>query len=208
MTFDQPPKGRFNLRRKKGIFCLEIGEWFDSLKEVCTVEPILKLLKNSELKVPYIHRDISTESEFCYYIKKWSQSKHKDYPILYLAFHGTSGSICIFNNDGKRLDYDIDNIFDKLKDKCKNRVIHIGSCSVLDIHGNKIRNYLKDSKATAISGYKNDINWINSTVLDLYYLSQLQGNSFTKSGLNAVKKRVLSNASKFCKEMNFCIKIK
>jgi len=55
---------------KKGIYCLEVGEWFDSLKEKTSVEPVLTLLHDSLLSVPYIHRDIATEAELHYYLRK------------------------------------------------------------------------------------------------------------------------------------------
>jgi hypothetical protein len=78
---------------KKGIYCLEVGEWFGGMKKKTSVEPILQLLHDSPLAVPYIHRDIATEVEFRYYLRKWTQSKQKEYPILYLAFHGNPGCI-------------------------------------------------------------------------------------------------------------------
>jgi len=85
----------------KGIYCLEIGEWFGTLKKKIAVEPLLELLKESPLEVPYIHGDVSTYDELCYYLRKWIQIKYDDYPILYLAFHGVPGGITISSESGR-----------------------------------------------------------------------------------------------------------
>lgn len=194
--------------RKKGIYCLEIGEWFNSLKDKNSVEPLLQLLHDSPLAVPYIHRDIATESELKFYIKKWIQIRHKDYPILYLAFHGKPGCIFLSKENGRRKEFTADQLFDLLKEKCNGRVIHFGACSVLNIHGHTINKYLRDSKATAISGYANYVDWVDSAIFELLFLAELQKNQFTKSGIRAVKNRIGRTFAKQSQSLQFSIRIK
>lgn len=195
-------------KAKKGIYCLEIGEWFGTMKNKNSVEPILQLLHDSPLAVPFIHRDIATDVEFRYYIRKWTQGGQKDYPILYLAFHGSPGCICLAKENGHSLDYPTDDLFALLHGKCHRRVIHFGGCSVLNMHGHKVNKYLRDSCAVAISGYENDVNWVTSSVFEMLYLAELQGNQFTRPGIKAVRNRVKKIASSLSKTLDFRIKVR
>jgi len=194
--------------RTKGICCLEIGEWHGSLKGRHSVEPILELLKQSPLNVPFIHRDIATESELIYYIRKWTQGRHRNYPILYLAFHGSPGCIHVAKENGRTLEVKADALFALLAGKCHRRVIHLGSCSVLNIHGHIINRYLRETGALAISGYGNDVDWVKSAVFEMLYLSELQGNQFTAPGIRAVGRRVRACAKKLHETLQFRIVVK
>jgi hypothetical protein len=194
--------------RPKGIYCLEIGEWFDSLKRKRSVEPVLQLLCESPMAVPFIHRDIATQGDLTYYLRKWVQGRHKDYPILYLAFHGTRGGIDLFQENGRRLRVSTDKLFEYLSGKCHKRVIHFGACRVLDLHGHTLNRYLRDSGAAAISGYSKDVDWVDSSVFEMFYLAQLQHNQFTRPGLRAVRNRVSKVASGLSRSLRFEMKIK
>ncbi len=196
------------IKRPKGIYCLEIGEWYGSLKKKTSVEAVLKLLKESPLEVPYIHRDIATKEELFYYIQKWTQARHKGYPILYLAFHGSPGCIYLFKENGRETNITTDDLFKQLKGKCRRRVIHFGSCESLDMNGHKVNKYLKSSGAVGISGYTAEVDWVVSSVFEMYYLSELQQNQFTKSGMQAVYERLHKRAGYFTKELNFTMRIK
>ncbi len=193
---------------KKGIYCLEVGEWFNSLKEKTSVEPVLTLLHDSLLSVPYIHRDIATGAELRYYLRKWTQSKHKDHPILYLAFHGSPGRIHLSKENGHSMTINTDELFALLKGKCHKRVIHFGACSVLDIHGHKVNRYLRESGAAAISGYANEVDWVPSSAFEMIYLAELQGNQFTKPGMRAVRGRVRKTAPHLAKTLGFRMRVR
>ncbi len=195
-------------KQPKGIYCLEIGDWYGSLKKKTSVEAIAKLLRDSPLEVPYIHRDIATYEELSYYIHKWTQAKYKGFPILYLAFHGSRGCIHLYKDNGRDTKITIDDLFKLLEGKCHGRVIHFGSCESLDINGNTINKYLSQSDAVCISGYAADVNWVISSIFEMYYLSELQDNKFTKSGMQAVTKRLHKRAGYFTKELAFKMRIK
>ncbi len=196
------------MKKTKGIYCLEVGEWFNSLKKRSSVEPILQLLHESPLAVPYIHRDIATDTELRYYLRKWTQGRHKDYPILYLAFHGNPGCIQVRKENGKAFDYDTDDLFKLLEGKCHRRIIHFGSCSVLNIHGHTVNRYIQESGAASISGYADDVDWVTSSVFEMLYLSLLQHNQFTKPGLKAVRNKLNNMASRLCEDLKFKMRIK
>ena len=65
--------------QRKGIFCLE-GDWW-GVKDSTTVEPVLRLLETAaDYRVPYIHRDVGTRSEFDFYLKKWKRRSMSRFP--------------------------------------------------------------------------------------------------------------------------------
>ncbi len=194
--------------RPKGIYCLEIGEWYGSLKKKTSVEAVAQLLHDSPLEVPYIHRDIATEEELYYYLQKWTEPRQVNYPILYLAFHGSPGCIHLAKVKGRDITITTDTLFDFLKGKCHRRIIHFGSCESLDINGNRVNKYLQVSGAVGISGYAADVDWVLSSIFEMYYLSELQYNQFTKSGIQAVNDRLHKRASYFTKELKFKMRIK
>ncbi len=194
--------------RPKGIYCLEVGEWFQSLKHKRSVEAVLHLLRESPMVVPYIHRDVATQGELNYYLRKWVQGRHRDYPILYLAFHGRRGEIHLSKENGRPLWVSTDELFEYLRGNCHKRVIHFGACRVLDLHGNTLNRYLRDSKAAAISGYSKDVDWVDSSVFEMFYLAQLQYNQFTRPGLRAVRNRVTKVVSGLSRSLQFEMKIK
>ena len=194
--------------RTKNIYCLEIGDWFGSLKKKTSVEPILQLLKESPLEVQYIHRDVATEEELHYYLRKWTQTRYRDYPILYLAFHGSPGCIHLSKADGHGKTITTDDLFALLNGRCHRRLIHFGACKVLDINGHTVNRYLNESGAVGISGYAHNVDWVLSSIFELYYLAALQDNQFTKSGMRAVEDRLHKRAGRLTKELRFKMRVK
>ena len=181
----------------KGIFCIE-GLWNSDLKKKSSTRPILELLSvNTE--TPYIHRDCATNEELEYYLNTWIQEEYSDYPILYLAFHGTEAEISSGN-----CKYSLEQLAGKLEGKCQKRLIMLGSCSVLNIDKRYLKNFLNRTKAFAICGYKIDVDWMKSTAFELLLLHTLQENVFDGRGLPAIieKTNLLSNSFK---ELNFRI---
>jgi len=171
--------------KEKGIFCLE-GLWNADLRKRSSVQPILELLeKNSS--IPYIYADCATVPEFEFYLKKWQQKKYSDYPILYLAFHGS-----------------LEEISGMLQAKCENRIILFASCGTINIDLRQLKSFLKNTNALAICGYKLVVPWIHSTALELMILSELQNNSFDGRGLSSIESR-LTRISGLFEDLEFRI---
>jgi len=180
---------------KKGIFCLE-GLWYDDLRRRSTVKPILDLLElNSE--IPYLHSDCATHKEFTFYIKKWIESRYNNYPILYLAFHGTEKGILIDDST-----YTLDQISVDLKGKCKNRVFLLASCSTVKTDKRNLKRFLRETNALAICGYRKVVPWITSTAFELMLLAAMQENVLDGRGIEAVQRHVNNVAAMF-KELDF-----
>lgn len=187
---------------KKGIFCLEASDWFGSMKRKDSVKPALELLYNSPLSVPYIHRNVATKEELKFYLKKWTLKKYKDYPILYLAFHGAPQEIMLSKN-GKRVP--LEELLKVLKGKCQKRLIHFSSCDVFNIETKKLKILLKELDALALSGYKKTVDWLISTAFELLFFSEIQNTSLTILGIKKFEKRIKSKANPLIRELGFKI---
>ena len=186
--------------KKRGIFCIETI-WYDSDSEDKTsVRPMLEMLQQCFLKVPFIHRIAITREVFVHHLLEWLQCRDKKgkvkYPILYLGYHGESNVLKI--GDQKHLPKDEDLTISEIcgilfrareYGNCKDSLIHFASCSTLDAKED-IASFAGKIQASAISGYKESIDWIESAAFELNYLRRLQfgrGQSLTKTVMNDVK---------------------
>ena len=185
----------------KGVFCLE-GDWEKDLKGRTTVRPFLELLERSHYPaIRSIHRDVATQGELEHYLKKWRLKKYDAYPILYLGFHGDPGTV--FMRAGKKEPVELEWLGERLEGSCKGRLIHFGSCGTLGAHASRLSRFLAQTGAVAMSGYKTDVDWIQSAAFELLLLSAFQFNTFTRSGVAAVERSVRADAGKLAKVLKF-----
>jgi hypothetical protein len=181
----------------KNVFCLE-GAWDKNLKYKSTIEPVLNLLeKNGTIK--YIHKDCATITELEYYLTRWTLKTYSDFPVLYLAFHGSENNIHLLGGE-----VSLDRLSEILAGKCKGRMIIFGSCNTLKIDKRHIKRFLKETQALAVLGYQTEIDWIKSTVHDLLLLEAIQENEFSGRGINSINAKTVEISSKF-KELEFLI---
>ena len=170
---------RRRVDQEKGIYCLE-GNWFGQ-NDKTTVEPVLRLLETvRHLQVPYLRKDVATRGEFEFRLKEWGKASFKNYPILYLSFHGNPGEIELGQGESG---FKLNELATGLEDACSGRIIHFGSCSTLDLHGNTLNRFLRRTGALAVCGYKRDVDWVSSTAFDLLFLGALQDISFAVHGI-------------------------
>ena len=179
------------LNETKGIFCLETHEWFSHEEmegkiDNTSVEPSLMLLERmAGYNVPYRRRDVATRTEFEYFLEKYFDEGHEDYPILYLSFHGHGPE-----NDrlpgltlGDGTDYSLDDLESLIKGRCKGRVIHFGACGVMKAGSDRLQLFLDNSGAAAVCGYKKDVDWLESAAFDVLLMGYLRCAAFRKNSL-------------------------
>ncbi len=187
--------------KAKGVFCLE-GDWDSDLRYRASVVPVLELLdRSSSPRVRHIRRDIGTFTEFEYYLRKWTQKRYEAYPILYLGFHGAPGVLHV--GDRRRGPVTLDWLEERLAGKCRNRVIHFGSCGTLATHGNRLRRFLQKTGALAVCGYREDVDWMLSAAFELILLYEFQFNALTRAGMAAVNRRVRREAANLARDLKF-----
>ena len=187
----------------KGIFCLE-GDWWGKLHKGSSVEPILELLHQWDpYYVPYVRRDVATRSEFEYYVSRWAQKSMAAYPILYLAFHGESSELTIGDRRVAENRVSVAELGDMLEGRCHGRMIYFGSCDTLDLHGNSINAFLRKTGATAVCGYRRDVEWLEATAFELVVMSAMQIHSMTRQGAAAMRRRIDLRAGVLAKTLRF-----
>lgn len=185
-----------------GVFCLE-GEWGD-LNDRSTVEPILELLtKVYGPRLRYVHRNVGTRVAFIDYLKKWTQRKFDAYPVLYLAFHGGRGEIYVGESKRSKDVVTLRDLADLLEGKCKRRIIFLGSCETVDVHGKRLSTFLRRTGALAVCGYCGSVNWVISTAFELVVLASIQENALTISGAGAIHKKIIARARSTAKSLSF-----
>jgi len=157
--------------QKPGIYCIE-GVPERSEGEI-SARPMLEMLSQAH-GFKFIHRIAVTRSEFFHHFKKWADRQDFNYPILYLWYHGYPEGISL-NDDQEphmtsiRFD-DITNAQEYRLDDC---IIHFGACSTLAEDDDRVRQFLKNTGLSAISGYKGEIEWIEGAAVELLYLNCL-----------------------------------
>ena len=181
---------------KKCIFCLE-GLWEQDLTKKSTILPILDLLYRNN-KIEFIYRDCATKEEMEFYLNKWTQEKYAYFPILFLAFHGEEGLIHI----GKTK-YPVERLSDILAGKCTNAIIFFASCMTLNIDKRRLKKILVKTGALVICGYRSDVDWIKSAAFEILALNEMQQNSLTVQGVDAIRRRILQEYPKMVKEFEF-----
>ena len=190
----------------KGVFCLETPMWTDGIKDRSSVEPILRFLeKLRDYKIPYLYHDVATIQEFDFYLEKWCQKKLDSHPILYLAFHGEPDRLHVGGNKPISLN----DLAERLVSCCTGRVIHFGTCATLWVHGNSLNGFLRRTGAFAVSGYKKDVKWLESTAFDLLVLGGLQEASFQQaSSMQKFERTLKKQAPGLMKRLGFRINVR
>jgi hypothetical protein len=177
----------------KKVFCLE-GLWSNNLKDSSSVEPMLSFICGTAYNFDYIYRDAATVGEFQFYLQKSCQAQYKDYPILYLAFHGEEEHLHLA--DGK-MSLDELSSDELLGGKCNNKIIVMGSCSTLNIDKRKIKSFLKKTGALAVCGYRTDVDWMQGSAFEMLMLYAMQDNEFSGRGIEAIADSVKKQAKRF-----------
>lgn len=154
--------------KTKHIFCIE-GNWGNSHKDKTSIRTALEFL-TANVGIDAIRKDCSTQEQFNCYLKDALKRVYKKYGIIYLAFHGSPGKLHI----GNRKKVNFTEIAEMLDGKAQDKIIHFGSCGTFDISGRELTSFRKKTGALAISGYTTDVDFIESTVIDILYFRLCQ----------------------------------
>jgi hypothetical protein len=179
-------------RTMPGVFCLE-GSWSSKLTDRSSVRPLLELLEEQRI-IRYAHRDTGTIEEFEHYLKQWSQAQYSNYGLAYLAQHGEPGAIQ-FGRKVKTLE----EIADLLEGRLKGRTIYFASCEVLNIKRDEAEHFRQRTKARAICGYTESVDWIESAAFEMNVIEAASRFKRIDAGFNYLQ-RVHKGA---CRAMGF-----
>jgi uncharacterized protein DUF6642 len=181
----------------KGVFCVE-GFWYGDHRDKTSVYPILDLV-NRYQNMPFRHHRCATLEEFKFSILRWKMKAfHKNFPLLYLAFHGDEGVIKIGKDS-----LSLDQLSELLGDKCKGVVIYFGSCATLRVDDRLLQSFMKKTHTVAILGYMKDVDWLTSAAFDMRLLSFFLKHPFDSQGVKNIYEEILNDCRSSVKELDF-----
>ena len=197
--------------QRKGVICLETDQWYRRKEDRSSVEPMLRMLEGLDgLEIPYEHRRIATFEELKYCLKKYIRQEFKQYPLLYLAFHGQGArkeeesGIELPGEPKKRKLVPLTELAKLLENQCENRIIHFGACSVMNTSHGEVREFLKTTQALAVCGYRVDADWILAAAFEMLILTLIQAYSFvSKSSIEAFDKKLNQTAPGLYGDLRF-----
>ena len=173
------------------IFCIE-GDWWGSLEDEksSSVTPLFDLVAQMHQRLKYIHRPVATRGELEHYLRVWGQARHAKYPVLYLAFHGSPGVLHVGDRRRSESQISLDELAGLLAGKCKNRVVHCGSCSTVRVDRRHLKRFLSVTGASAICGYTESVDWLEASAFEVQLLSEFQGRSMGINGARGIGGRL------------------
>lgn len=162
----------------KKIFCLET-EWEQTeecLKEKSSVLPLLDFIHNT-LDIDYIFRNVATYDDFEYYINHLHSSRYKDYDYVYLCFHGQKRHISFANG----INHDILDLAVKHQNIFKDKIVHFGCCSTLNVDEDVIKSFKRTTGAKIVTGYARPVNFMESFIFEMWLINYISNNSTSRA---------------------------
>lgn len=192
----------------RGIFCLE-GDWWNDLNHSSTVKPVLKLLSGSaDQPIPFVHRDVGTVQEMRYYLAKWANRGMSKYPLLYLAFHGTNGTLHVGDRRRSGSDVDLQTLAEWLDGRLKGRIVHFGSCETLGADRRHIQRFLRRTGATAATGFRESIDWLKSSAFEVLMFDVMLRRPFTVASAQRIKQDLWREIPGLARQLEFRMEIR
>lgn len=194
---------------KHAIFCLE-GDWWNDMNRGSTVRPILELVNQApDQNIQYIHRDVGTVEEFEFYCRKWSQRGMSRYDILYLAFHGSRDrGLHVGDQRRKNNGTTLEALAPILGSNLKSRIVHFGSCGTLRVDRRRLQKFLRETGLVAMTGYKEDVDWLFSASFEVLLFDVLTRYPFTIRGMKQARDELFHNHGAMCRRLDFRMEIR
>ncbi len=150
----------------KPIACLE-GPWNLDFVNRMSVAPILEVLYRGN-GVGSIHLSCHTLEELKFLLSMYKRIK--DFGILHLAFHGFKGGIRLPD-----VKLDLESVAYLMGSKAfKNWAVFFDSCLTLNVEKKRVMNFMADTQAMMVIGFKEKVDWMVGAALDLLILDELQ----------------------------------
>jgi hypothetical protein len=155
-----------------GIFAIETAQWWGGLRDRSTIRPVLDLLSHgTEGGVDYVHRSVSTREELVHHVGRWRRTKR--FPILFLAMHGGAGRLFLDHRQREGSAVTLDELAEMIGSGCEGRMVHFGACSVLGIHLQHVRRFIKRTGVLGVTGFRRPVDWVQSCSVELQLLATL-----------------------------------
>lgn len=148
------------------IYCVEAA-WSSRMTDSQTVLPILDLLEKSG-RVKSVHDKVHTKDEFLTLAGRWPQRQYNDYRIGYFVGHGSPGVIHVGRNR-----VTLEELGTAWKAQLTGKVVYFGSCAVFDVDPDDILRFKRATRAKAVCGYVNEVDWFEAASFELLLFQAL-----------------------------------
>lgn len=165
--------------RKKNIACLE-SLWNRQTENRLNVMPLLELISKTQ-KVNFSHLNCNTKPEFVHNLNLLCK---KNYGVLYLAFHGSGGKICL--NDETEIDFI--ELADLMDHNFADWLVHFSSCGVFR-KKKDLATFVELTNVAMATGYTKNVDWIESASLELLLFQSFQSYVSPKLACRSIKTR-------------------
>jgi hypothetical protein len=143
----------------------------------------------------HVRRHINDPDDLVLQFKKWGQRQHDSFNIGYVALHGSPGTAHV-----GRKSVDLLSLGEKLsKPAMSKKILHFGSCSVLDLTPKERRELRVALGVKAMTGFTTDVEWIESLAFELLLFDVLTWYKRLDFAADFIKK----NHGAFAKKLGF-----
>ena len=160
---------RYNHHRKNDKFNLKCEYILDTLKSFYDLDPKYEKILSRDNLIHYMQQ----------FGKKSIITK---YDIIYMSFHGEPGCIYFEGETKDKTKKDsqeevgvitLEQLGDLYKGFFEGKIVHFSSCSTM-CDEDAVRRFKRQTKAKRVSGYKSDVDPIDSLIMDMAYFEHLQ----------------------------------
>lgn len=149
----------------KNIVCLE-SIWDEDLENRTSVRPVLKLISYAT-GARFIYLTCNTKPELKSNLKLlW---KKKSYNILLLSLHGAPGHVELADTV-----VTLESLAWLMGRRFEGWVVHFAGCSTVKIDESRMAKFVALTGVATVLGYKDDVEWMDGTVMDMLLLYCLQ----------------------------------
>jgi len=147
------------------FYCIE-QEWSESgFCRKRNALPVLQALKCGGSS--FVHKTVNTPQAFFSSLDRWVEDRPMP-PILYLFFHGEAGEVSVDETPISLTD-----IAKFISGRGEGSHVHFGACSTLNVAPGVLREFIRCSGASSVSGYTRDVCTTEASALEILFFEQL-----------------------------------
>lgn len=189
-----------------GIFCLE-ADWFGLVRPM-SMKPILDLLHGSDAKIPYVLRDVATRAEIEFYLRRSFQARYQAFDLMWFAIHSRPGELLPGDMRVPLERISIDALETLLAGKCAGRILHFSGCRFLRLPRARIDAFLRRTRALCVSGFTEEVPWLEATIFESYWIALLHYETRTRSGVRSAVRLMRREQGALCRKFGFTIRVR
>lgn len=149
------------MRRKPGLWVME-GKWSSRVTDVRSVTPILDALEQAG-RARSATSHVNDADDLSRSMLRWGQKQHAGFNIGYVALHGSPGAVHV-----GRTEIDLFDLGRGIPNRTlRSKVLHFGSCSVMDLRPADRRALRAALGVKVLTGFTEEVEWFESMAFEL-----------------------------------------